>query len=117
MSYHQPGELGFEAGTTPVPGVLEGDAGPVVGDTHAAVGHERDLDAAGAPSQDLVHRMACDLEYQAVQTAFTGRADVHPGPLSHGLQPLQHLNVADVVLDGLLAHNVPSHGISRLPRS
>ncbi|MFF3327849.1 hypothetical protein [Streptomyces sp. NPDC002889] len=92
------GQQGFEAGTAGVPGGLGGDARPVVGDTHAAVGREGDVDGAGAADQDLVDGLAGDLEHQLVQAAFAGRADVHPGPLPNGFPALQHLNVAGVVL-------------------
>lgn len=90
-------QQGLEAGTAIVPGGLDRDTWSVVGDTYTAVGREGDIDGAGTPGQDFVHRPAGDFEHHPVHAALAGRANVHPGPHPHGFPPLQHLNVAGVV--------------------
>ncbi|CAM5380740.1 hypothetical protein STANM309S_04135 [Streptomyces tanashiensis] len=95
----------LEAGTTVVP--LDGDAGPVVGDTHAAVGRESDVDGARPAGKDFVHRPPGEIEHHLMHTAFSGGADVHAGPFPHGLAPFQNLDVAGVVRVRGVAHEVP----------
>lgn len=84
---------------------------PVVGDPHTAVRRERHVDGAGAARQDLAHGPVDDTQHEGVQPAFTGRADVHPGPLPDGFPALQHLDVSSVVLHAFRTHEDPSHGV------
>lgn len=106
------GQQSFEAGTAGVPGGLDGDTGPVVGDTYAAVGREGDLDGAGTAGQDFVHRPFGDIEHDLVQATLAGRADVHSRPLPNGFQSLQHLDAAGVVRVVVVTHQVPPNGVS-----
>src|SRR5690606_20095915 len=69
--------------------LVHGEATAVVLDPRSAVGKQRDLDARGVPGHRLVDRVVDDLPDQVVQAAFTGRADVHAGPLAYGLQAFQ----------------------------
>lgn len=77
------------AGPSPASPLSEGDARPVVGDAHAAVGGQRDVDGGGTAGQDLVHRPVRDLEDHLVQAALARAADVHPGSLPNGFPPLR----------------------------
>lgn len=107
------GEQGFDPGTAGALRLIDGNARPVVGDTHAAVGRQSDVDEGGTAGQNLVHRPVRDLEHHLTQAAFTRRADVHPGPLPNSFPPLQHLDVAGVVPGVFLAHDVPSGDVEQ----
>jgi hypothetical protein len=77
---------------------LHRDTAAVVDDPGAAVGEEGDLDPRRVACHRLVDRVVHDLGEQVVETAFAGGADVHAGPLSHGLEALQLLDGGRVVL-------------------
>ena len=64
-------------------------AAAVVGDPHAAVGEQGDLDPVGVAGQRLVDGVVHDLPDEVVQTAGRGGADVHAGPLADGLEALE----------------------------
>ena len=74
-----------------------GDAAAVVDDGHAAVGAQRHVDAVGVAGEGLVHRVVDDLPHEVVQAALTGRADVHAGPLAHGVEAFEDLDRLGVV--------------------
>ena len=74
-----------------------GDAAAVVDDGHAAVGAQRHVDAVGVAGEGLVHRVVDDLPDEVVQAALTGRADVHAGPLAHGVEAFEDLDRLGVV--------------------
>ncbi|WP_254594734.1 hypothetical protein [Streptomyces sp. 8P21H-1] len=107
------GEQGFEPAPADALRLADGNARPVVGDTHAAVGHQSDVDGGGTAGQNLVHRPVRDLEHHLTQAAFTRRADVHPGPLPNSFPPHQHLDVAGVVPSVFLTHDVPSDDVEQ----
>src|SRR5699024_2254603 len=73
------------------------DAAAVVGDPHRAVGEDGDIDRAGVTGQRLVHGVVHDLVDEVVQATLPGGADVHAGPLAHGLQALENRDVRRVV--------------------
>src|SRR5690606_12503259 len=73
--------------------VLDGDDVTLVhGDPHARAeaGHR------------LVDRVVHDLVHEVVEPAPGGRADVHPGPLAHGVEALEHRDLAGRVVGVLL---------------
>src|SRR5690606_29861086 len=67
-----------------------GDAATVVHDPHATVGEQGDLDVVAVSGERLVHRVVHSLVHQVVETALTGRADVHAGALADCLEPLEN---------------------------
>ena len=60
-----------------------------------------DLDAVAEAGQRLVDGVVHDLLHQVVQAALAGGADVHAGTLADGLEALEHLDRAGVVVAGL----------------
>ena len=75
-----------------------GDAAAVVGDPHAAVGQQRDVDGVGVAGERLVDRVVDDLPDEVVQAALTGRADVHARALADRLETLEDRDRAGVVV-------------------
>ena len=72
------------------PGVdVHGDAAPVVAHGHAVVEVQNHFDARAVPGHGLVDGVVHHLVHEMVQTAAVGAADVHGGPLAHGLQPFK----------------------------
>ena len=63
------------------------DAPAIVGDLHAAVAQQPDIDVPGKAAQRLVGRVVDDF-LDDVQRVF--RAGVHARPLADGFQPLQY---------------------------
>ncbi len=79
-----------------------GNAAPVVGDRHRAVGVERHVHRRGVPGQRLVDRVVDDLVDHVVQArAVVGVADIHAGALADGVQPLEHLDGFGAVCVGV----------------
>ena len=76
---------------------VDRDAAPVVDDRDRVVGVDRDLDGVAEAGERLVDGVVDDLVDQVVQAARTGRADVHAGPLAHGLETLQDGDVLGVI--------------------
>jgi hypothetical protein len=68
---------------------VDGDAAAVVGHRDTVVGVDDDLDLGRLARKRLVDRVVHHLVDQVVQTALARRSDVHPGPLSNGLETLQ----------------------------
>jgi hypothetical protein len=89
-------------------GRLAGDGVQVGGDAAAVVAHadpargevELDVHVARVAALHLVDRVVQDLVHQVVQPALARAADVHAGPLAHGVQPLQDLDLGGVVGGG-----------------
>ncbi len=75
------------------------DAAAVVDHRDRVVGVDRDDDVVAVAGQRLVDRVVDDLEDHVVQAGAVVRvADVHPGPLAHGFQPLEDLDAAGAVI-------------------
>ena len=66
------------------------DATAVVPHPDAAVGEQSHLDVVGVTSERLVHRVVHNLVDQVVESPLTGRADVHAGTLTDGLEALEY---------------------------
>ena len=66
------------------------DPAPVVSDAHRPVGAQRHVDARGVAGERLVDRVVDHLEDEMVQPPAPRRADVHPRPLAHRLEPFEH---------------------------
>ncbi len=81
-----------------------GDAAPVVAHGARAVRVQRDRAFLGVAGQDLVDGVVDDLVDHVMQTRpVIGVADVHAGPLAHGIEPFQHLDGFGAVLLGARA--------------
>ena len=81
---------------------VHGDAAAVVGDSDGVALVDGDGDLIAEAGQGLVDGVVHDLVDQVVQSRFAGGADIHARPLAHGLQALQHLDLAAAVLMGHL---------------
>ena len=80
---------------------VDRDAAAVVAHRHRAVGVEDDFDRAGVAGQRLVDGVVDDFVHHVVQAgAVVGVADIHAGPLAHGVEPLQHPDRFRAVLGG-----------------
>ena len=77
--------------------LLDGNAAAVVGDAHAAVVEQGDIDLVAVTGQGLVDGVVHDFVDQVVQAAFTGGPDVHAGAFANRLQALQYRNLLRVV--------------------
>jgi hypothetical protein len=60
----------------------------------------RDFDLAAIAGQVLVDRVVENLEDAVVQPAFIRVADIHAGPLSDRLEPLEFIDLSGVVFLG-----------------
>ncbi len=81
------------------------NAAPVVRYGARAVGVERHRHELGVTGQGLVDGVVDHLVNHMVEAgAIVGVADVHAGPLAHGVQAAQHLDRICAV--GLRGHNV-----------
>ena len=58
----------------------------------AAVGEDRHLDVVAVAGERLVDGVVDDLVDEVVQTARTGRPDVHAGPLAHRFETFENLD-------------------------
>jgi len=77
---------------------VHGDAAAVVGDLDDVVLQDLDLDVVTVTGQCLVDGVVHDLVDQMMQAPLAGGADIHAGALAHGLQTLQDLDLAGVIL-------------------
>ena len=102
-----------------------GDAAAVIGHRHRAVGVEGTGDDVGMARQRLVDGVVHHLVDHVMQARpVIGVADIHAGPLAHGIQPLEHADgfrsigrsrqVAGGVVVGHVGHQVPQAGGSLL---
>ena len=88
---------------------VDGDAAPVVGDGDGlAVLVQGDLDARGEAVDHLVDRVVEDFPEEMVVAAGVDPADVHGGPLAHGLETLEHLDVGRAVARLADGHSISS---------
>ena len=83
---------------------VDRDAAAVVGDADAAIVLEHDVDAGGVARHRLVDGVVHDLLDHVVQTALTGGADVHAGPLADRLEALENGDRRRAVAALLLRH-------------
>ena len=72
---------------------VDRDPAAVVDDPAAAVGQQRDVDPRRVARERLVDRVVDDLVDEVVETRRTGRTDVHTGPLTDRLKPLENGDV------------------------
>ncbi len=88
----------------------DGEAAPVVADGGAAVLVQRDVDLRAIARQGLVDGVVHNFINQVMQAARIGGTDIHAGPFSDGLQPLQNLDLRLVVMVCRLRHTMPPSG-------
>ena len=79
---------------------VDRDAAPVVDAADSAVGKDRDDDRVAVAGHRLVDRVVDDLLHEVVETARTGRADVHAGALADRLESFEHLDLVGPVVVG-----------------
>ena len=86
--------------------LVDRDASAVVDDGDRVVSMHRHRDLGAVASHGLIDRVVHDLPHEVVQTAGAGRTDVHARTLANGLETLENLNLAAVVvrLLGRLCH-------------
>ena len=72
--------------------LADGNASSVVPDLDGAVGGKPDVDRPGLTGHCLVDRVVDDLPDQVVEAALVGRADVHAGATTDGLEAFEHLD-------------------------
>ena len=83
------------------------DAAAVVRHDDGPVPPQLDADARRVAARRLVHRVVEQLEDEVVQAARARRADVHAGPLAHGLEALEHRDLVGAVVRGRAARRAP----------
>jgi hypothetical protein len=74
------------------------NAAAVVHDGDRVVDVDRDLDRVAVAALGLVDRVVDDLVDEVVQARLPGGPDVHRGPLANGLEALEDLDFAGVVV-------------------
>ena len=79
----------------------DGNAAAIVADRDAVIGVQRDRHGVRMARQRLVDAVVHDLVDHVVQArAVIGVADIHAGPLAHGLQALENLDGIRAVFRG-----------------
>ncbi len=74
------------------------DAAPVIYHRSGSVRLQHHPDCIAYPRQMLIHRIVHDFINQMVQPLRGHAADIHPRPLPHSLQPLQHRNAGGIII-------------------
>ena len=77
---------------------VDRDAAPVVAHREPIAGLESDVDRAGMSGHGLIHRIVERLGGEVVQRRLVSPADIHAGAATHGLEPLEYLDVASGVI-------------------
>ncbi len=77
------------------------NATAVIGHTARAIFIDCNGNLSAIACKGLVDRVINNLRHQVMQPVLVSRADIHARPLSNRVEPLQHLNVACVILDRL----------------
>jgi hypothetical protein len=74
------------------------NAAAIVLDRNRSIGVELDQHQIAMPGQRLVDRIVRNFEHHVVQArAIVGVADIHAGPLAHGIEALQHLDAVGAI--------------------
>ena len=76
---------------------VDGDTAPVIGDRYVFRLVDPHVDAVARAVHRLVDGVVEDLTHEVVQTTDVGRADVHAGTATHGLEALEDLDVLRAV--------------------
>ena len=95
-----------------------GDAAAIILDADGAIGVQGDDDLVAMAGQRFVDRIVRHFEHHMVQAAaIVGIADIHAGPLAHGVQPFQHLDAvgAIIILVGNLGFVAHAQSIGNAP--
>ena len=79
---------------------VDRDATAIVADRQAAISFQRHFDAAGMAGDGLVHAVVEHFGGEVMEGAFVGAPDIHARAASDGLQPLQHFDMAGIVIVG-----------------
>ena len=77
---------------------VHGDAAAVVDDRDRVVDVDRDVDLVTEARQRLVDGVVDDFVDEVVQPRLAGRPDVHRGPLPHGLEAFEDLDLVGAVV-------------------
>jgi hypothetical protein len=92
---------------------IDGNPAALVLDRDRVVGVDRDANDVAEAADVLIDRVVDDLPHEVVKPGNAGRADVHRGPESHGLQTFEDFDGTRVVF----AHTLPALRSSVAPRS
>ena len=76
---------------------VHGAAAAIVAHADDVAGLDGQLNMAAVARERLVNGVVDDLIHEVVQTGRRRRADVHTRTLAHGLQTLEHLDLAGVI--------------------
>ena len=82
--------------------LIHGNTAPVVLHTDRSVSLDGHVDFGGVAGERFINRVIYDLVDQVVQTALSGRANVHAGALTNRFQTFQHGNIGCTVFMLLL---------------
>ncbi len=91
---------------------VDRNAAAIVADREKPIGGDLDLDEMRVAGKRFVHGIIDHLGEQVMQRLLVGPADIHARPPSHGLKPLQHLDVT-----GGIARFGAAGGLGRADRS
>jgi hypothetical protein len=76
---------------------IDGNSSTIVNDTNSAVLQNGYLDVVAIPCEGFINGVIDDLIDQVVQSAGTGRTDIHSGTFAYGFETFENLNLACTV--------------------
>ena len=94
----QDGKYNLHCGTACFFLNIYGNSPPIVHHCDGIIRIDRDLYGIAISGQGFIYRIVHDLIYQMMESTGRCAADIHAGPLSHGLKPFQYLNLICSVL-------------------
>jgi hypothetical protein len=79
--------------------LVNGNPATVVDHTQRAIGKNRDVDSIAIPREGLINRVIDNFVNKVMQAALAGRADVHTGTLTDGLESFENLDIVRAVFN------------------
>ena len=86
---------------------IDRNATPVIPHRTGAIEVDDDVDGPAMTGQVFIDGIVQHLKDAVMQTAFIGVANVHPGPLPHGLETLKFVNLFGTI--GLVGRHIGGH--------
>jgi hypothetical protein len=77
------------------------DSAAVIDTANGTIRKNRDLNEGTVARKGFVYGIVDDFVNEMVQTAFTGRADIHSGTLADGFETLENLDILGPVVFGV----------------
>ncbi|BDZ38189.1 hypothetical protein GCM10025863_08030 [Microbacterium suwonense] len=96
----QLGEHDLDAGQSGAGLDIDGHAATAVGDLHAAIGVEHDVDLRPVAVDGLIDGVVDDLPEAVHQARRSVGSDVHAGALANGFEAFEHLEMMGGILGG-----------------